>query len=88
MAYAYKGLISENIAPPGATGLRLLDKNGAELAVSKLPQRMQYPGSGRQYSFLALSDVHITYNTAAADFQRALQFAENNDVAFSCICGD
>ena len=88
MAFAYSGFITENIAPPGAVGLRLLDKNGVEAAASKLPERMQYPGSGRQYSFLALSDVHITYDTAAADFQRALQFAESNDVKFTCICGD
>lgn len=88
MAYVYKGLIPENIAPPGATGLRLTNKRGTAVASSKLPQRMKYPSSGRQYSFLALSDVHITYNTAAEDFQRALQFAENNDVKFTCICGD
>lgn len=88
MAYAYKGLIPENIALPGATGLRLLNKLGMEIAASKLPQRMKYPSSGRQYSFLALSDVHITYNTAAEDFQRALQFAETKDVKFTCICGD
>lgn len=88
MMFAYSGFIPENIAPPGAVGLRLLDKNGTELAASKIPQRMQYPGSGRQYSFLALSDVHITYDTAAADFERALQFAESNDVKFTCICGD
>lgn len=90
MAFKYSGFIAENIAPPNATGLRLLDSSGAELASSKLPQRMLYPADERQYSFLALSDVHITYDTATTDFQRALQFAEaeSNNVNFTCICGD
>ncbi len=88
MGLKYTSFIPENIAPQGAKFLKLENDNGDVLVTSKLPIRMQYPSSGKQYSFLALSDVHITYNTAAEDFQRALTFAENNDVKFTCICGD
>jgi predicted phosphodiesterase len=34
-----------------------------------------------------LSDVHVQYDTAIADFQRALTYAESN-CDFTCICGD
>lgn len=43
--------------------------------------------SNKLYSFCALSDVHITYETASEDFQRALMYAEEN-CAFTCIAGD
>jgi predicted phosphodiesterase len=48
------------------------------------------PASGsKQYSFGALSDVHIVYSTAADDFKKALTYLnESEDVAFTCICGD
>jgi predicted phosphodiesterase len=33
--------------------------------------------------------VHIVYQTAAADFEKALKYLNaNEDVAFTCICGD
>ena len=41
------------------------------------------------YSFGALSDVHIGYDTAVADFQRALSYLNTQEkVDFICICGD
>jgi predicted phosphodiesterase len=41
------------------------------------------------YSFGAVSDIHLQYDTAHADFQRALTyFNETADVAFTCVCGD
>lgn len=50
----------------------------------KFPNTMQ-----KQYSFGALSDVHIVYDTAADDFKAALSYLNNSeDVAFICICGD
>lgn len=39
------------------------------------------------YSFGALSDLHIQYETGEDDFNRALSYLEGN-VAFACICGD
>lgn len=88
MAIKYTGFIPENIAPPGAKKFKLVDSSNNKLATSKIPENLQYPSSELQYSFLALSDVHITYDTAATDFQCALTFAENQDIKFSCICGD
>lgn len=41
------------------------------------------------YSFGAISDIHLQYDTAQADFQRALTyFNDTEDVAFTCVCGD
>lgn len=88
MDVKYTGFIQENIAPPGAKKFKLVNSLGSTLATSKIPERLQYPTNGPQYSFLALSDVHITYDTATTDFQRALAFAENQNIKFSCICGD
>lgn len=39
------------------------------------------------YSFGALSDLHIQYETGLADFQRALTYLKDR-VPFTCICGD
>lgn len=39
------------------------------------------------YSFGALSDLHIQYNTGLADFQRALTYLKER-VPFTCVCGD
>jgi len=41
----------------------------------------------RRYSFCALADIHLTYDTANADFQKALTYAESN-CDFTCIAGD
>ena len=36
-----------------------------------------------------MSDVHLQYDTAQEDFQKALTYLNNNvHVAFTCICGD
>ena len=39
------------------------------------------------YSFGAISDVHLQYDTAKSDFQRALTYL-NSNVDFICIAGD
>lgn len=39
------------------------------------------------YSFGALSDLHIQYETGLADFQRALIYLKDK-VPFTCVCGD
>jgi hypothetical protein len=41
------------------------------------------------YSFGALSDIRLQYDTAQADFIRALRYMNNEtDVLFTCVCGD
>lgn len=85
--YKYSHFISENIAPKGAKSISVQDAKGNE--VYSLPLgKLSQPIASKQYSFLAVSDVHVTYSTASADFQRALTYAENSDSKFTCVCGD
>lgn len=85
--YKYTHLIPENIAPKDAKTMVILDSNNNEIFNIPLG-RLKQPVQAKQYSFLALSDVHVQYDTATADLQRALTYAENSDCAFTCICGD
>ena len=55
-----------------------------QLGVLKMPEL-----GNKLYSFGAISDIHLQYDTAQADFQKALTyFNETEDVAFTCVCGD
>lgn len=86
--YKYTHLIRENIAPIGAKSIGVYDGNGrrvAEIGLGRLAPSLT--DADKLYSFCALSDVHITYDTANTDDQRALTYAENN-CDFTCICGD
>ena len=84
--YKYEHFIPENMAPVGAKKIVVYDANDNK--VLGVPLGSIAPmQTTKLYSFCALSDVHITYDTANTDFQRALSFAENN-CDFTCICGD
>lgn len=84
----YENFISQNVAPYNATKIALY-KDGVKKGSFNL-QNLRYPRlGGKLYSFGALSDIHITYNTAQADFQKALTyFNETEKVDFICIGGD
>ncbi len=84
--YKYTHLIPENIAPVGAEKIVVYDNTGKRVVGIPLG-KLTPPDKNKLYSFCALSDVHITYDTANEDFQRALTFAENN-CDFTCIAGD
>lgn len=84
--YKYTHFISENIAPAGVQKIGVYDSSGKRVASIPLG-KLTPPKKHKLYSFCALSDVHITYDTASEDFQRALTFAENN-CDFTCIAGD
>lgn len=78
-------LITENIAPSNASSLAIF--NG-DTKVCNIPLGRLLPTLGKkQYSFCALADIHLTYDTANEDFQRALGYAETN-CDFTCIAGD
>ena len=79
-------LISENIAPKGATKIGVYNKDGKEVGIIPMG-RLSRPTTKPLYTFCALSDIHLTYDTANADFQRALEYAESN-CDFTCIAGD
>lgn len=85
--YIYNKFIKANIAPSGAERIGVYAPDGTEITNIPLG-RLAPPKKTKLYSFLALSDVHITYSTANADFQRALTYAETSDCKFTCICGD
>lgn len=84
--YKYTHFIPENTAPNGAQKIGVYDSTGKRVCGIPLG-RLSLPVYEKKYSFCALSDIHLTYDTANADFQRALTYAENN-CDFTCVCGD
>lgn len=84
--YKYTHFIPENTAPTGANKIGVYDGNGKK--VYNIPLgRLASTQKTKLYSFCALADIHLTYDTANADFQRALTYAEAN-CDFTCIAGD
>ena len=75
--YKYTHFIPENIAPINAEKIGVYDGNGKKVCNISLG-RLKQPVQTKLYSFLALSDVHVQYDTATSDLQRALTYAENN----------
>jgi hypothetical protein len=86
---AYTDLIPENVALLNTRRIGIYDQNGNRVGFIPLGN-LAFPNAGEKlYSFGALSDVHLQYDTAQADFQRALTYLnETEDVAFTCIAGD
>ena len=84
----YSKFIPENTAVRGARRIGIYNKKGNRVGSIPLGPLTKSTGE-KLYSFGALSDVHVQYETAQADFQRALGYLNDiEDVAFTCICGD
>lgn len=85
----YENFISQNVVLHGTAKIGVYDSKGKRVGWF-LPQNLRLPRLGdKLYSFGALSDIHLQYDTAQADFQKALIYLNNTeDVAFTCICGD
>ena len=85
----YKDFIQENVAPKNVRRIGIYDSNGNRVGFIPLGD-LTFPDIGaKQYSFGALSDPHVQYDTAQADFEAALKYLnETEDVDFTCICGD
>ena len=82
----YRDFIPQNIAPREVKRIGVYDAEGKRVGTVPLGN-LAFPDVGEKlYSFGALSDVHIGYDTAVGDFQRALSYL--TDVDFICICGD
>ncbi len=82
-------LIPQNIAMPNAKTLAIFDSDGEKVCTAALGNLAMPQVGTKLYSFGAVSDIHLQYDTAQEDFQRALTyFNETEDVAFTCICGD
>lgn len=78
-------LISENVAPKNARKVVIFD--GDNIVCEMDLGHLQQPIKEKLYSFCAIVDIHLTYDTANEDFQRALTYAESN-CDFTCIAGD
>lgn len=87
--YKYINFIPENIAPIGAKNIGVYNntRKVGEIPLGNLGRRAAK--GDKLYSFGALSDVHLQYDTAQADFRRALTYLnDTEDVDFTCIVGD
>ena len=83
----YTELIPENTAPEGAVTIGVYGPTGRRLTGMELGGLSRPAMGEKKYSFGALADVHISQDTAEADFRRAVAyFSENTD--FICIAGD
>lgn len=85
----FENFIPQNIAPKSAKRIAVFDATGKKVGQFGL-QNLAFPKVGQKlYSFGAISDVHLQYNTALEDFKRALAFLHDNENAdFTCLCGD
>lgn len=88
--FGYRDFIPQNIAPINARRIGIYNEQGHRVGFIPLGNlALPLNGADKMYSFGALSDVHIVYETAADDFKRALTYLNDDiDVAFTCICGD
>lgn len=84
----YEKFIPENKAPINSNQIYVCK---GKTVIGKIKAgKLNMPEIGNKlYSFGAVADVHITYDTAQEDFQKALSyFNEKEDVDFTCVCGD
>ena len=86
---SYTDLIDKNIAPLQATKIGVYDANGEKVGKIELGNLKKTDLGNKLYSFGAISDIHLQYDTAQSDFQTALTYLDNNEnVVFTCVCGD
>lgn len=90
MGIIYDDLISINRAPVGTSKIGVYTEDGKRIGKINIPNTLAPSELGEKlYSFGALSDVHVVYDTGTEDFQKALSYLnESEDVAFTCISGD
>lgn len=85
----YTNLIPQNIATELAKRIVVFDNDGNKVGSIPLGNLSPFIMGEKLYSFGALSDIHMTYETAQTDFQTALTFFNETEKAeFICICGD
>lgn len=82
----YRDFIPQNTAPQNVKRIGIYNSNGLRAGIIPLGS-LAFPNAGQKlYSFGALSDVHVGYDTAVGDFQAALSYLQ--DMNLICICGD
>ena len=83
----YEDFIDANVAPYTADAIGIFDAAGVKVG-SIVVDAIKADNAGLLYSVGMLSDVHIGVDTAEEDFARALNFFNNVNAEFTCICGD
>ena len=85
----YNDFIVQNTAFKDSVKIGVYDRNDKRVGEFNV-QGLKFPNIGEKaYSFGALSDVHISQDTAETDFQTALSYLQDvENVEFICICGD
>lgn len=88
MKYFDMNFIPQNTAPYGAKNITVFDNNGNKVGIVQLGM-LRIPSNigAKLYSYGVGADVHITYDTAEEDFQRALIYF-NETVDFILLVGD
>ena len=82
-------LIPQNMAPPNARKVAIFNGAGKKIASVPLGHLSPTNMGEKLYSFGAISDIHLQYETAQNDFKTALEYLNNTeDVDFTCVCGD
>lgn len=85
----YNYLIQQNVAPLGTRRIVIYDENGNRAGQIPLSTLMPPDAQKKLYSFVVLSDVHLSYSTGESDFRNALNFCSKTDgIDFVCISGD
>ena len=83
----YEHFIPENTATAEAKRIGIYNSKGNRVGFIPLGNLAKIKGV-KQYSFGAISDVHLSVADSETDFIRALQYLDASRVAFTCICGD
>lgn len=92
MSITYSYLIQENVAPANADKVGIYDSEGNRVGGVAIPSDCKLNTSElgeKLYSFGCISDIHLSQPTGTEDYRVALlYFAQNENVDFTCICGD
>ncbi len=86
----YEDFIDVNIAPADASAIGVFDSEMnclSSISISSFKPEFSTP----VYTFGVLSDIHLTIDNVADcqdKYQAALNFFNENDVEFTCVCGD
>lgn len=84
----YTSFIPENVAVTGARRIGIYNARGNRVGHIPLGTLVPPTAQAKLYSFAALADVHMQYETAPGDFKKALEYISASDITFTCICGD
>lgn len=90
----YVGFIKENIIEKDVKSVAIYDEHGTKIGIVPVKSLPSGIFNEKSYTFAALSDIHITFETGQEDFERALRYLNGysgdmiKKIDFICICGD